>query len=278
MDKNKQEFATLKRELKIRNYSPRTLKSYVYYNKKLLTFCDKSARDVGVEDIKEYLGHLADSNSSSTVSLALNAVKFYYKMVYKRSFFVRIPSVKKNRRLPVVLSIEEVGKILKNSSSSRHYCMISLSYGAGLRISELVCLRMQDIDFNRNIVYICQGKGGKDRIVPLPERLVDILLKQANLKTGKDFVFTNRVGHKLTTRTISKIVSDSVGKAGILKKVTPHSFRHSYATHLLESGVDIRYIQELLGHKRIETTQMYTKVASSKLQKIKSPLDRICSM
>jgi len=278
MDKNKKEFNALKRELKIRNYSPRTIKSYVYYNKQLLIFCNKSARDIGVDDIKRYLCHLSETSSSSTVSIALHAIKYYYKTVYKRSFFVNIPSIKKNRRLPVVLSIEEVKKILQHSTNIRQHCMIGLLYGAGLRISELVCLKMQDIDFNRKIVYICQGKGRKDRIVPLPDNLVDILVKQANLKKGKNFVFTNRSECKLTTRTIGKIVSSLVEKTGILKKVTPHSFRHSFATHLLEDGVDIRYIQELLGHKRLETTQIYTKVTNNKIKGIKSPLDRICSM
>jgi len=278
MEKNKEEFFVLRRELKIRNYSPNTIKSYVYYNQQLLIFCGKSARDIGVDDIKRYLNHLTELHSSSTVSIALNAIKYYYKMVYKRSFFVRIPSIKKSQHLPVVLSAEEVKSILRYSSNTRQYCMISLLYGAGLRVSELVRLKMQDIDFNRKVVYICQGKGGKYRIVPLPDSIFDILTKQASLKVGRDFIFTNGRGHKLTTRTIGHIVSNLAKKAGILKNVTPHSFRHSFATHLLEDGVDIRYIQELLGHKRLETTQIYTKVTNSKISKIKSPLDRICLM
>lgn len=155
----------------------------------------------------------------------------------------------------------------------KHNCIISILYGTGVRVSELTHIKMRDIDLDRKMLRVFQGKGKKDRFVILPLKLLLILEKQIKLKKADDFLFTNGRGGRLTETTIQKIVGQAASKAGILKNVSPHTLRHSFATHLLETGMDIRYIQELLGHAKLQTTQIYTHVATNDLKNIKSPLD-----
>jgi len=155
----------------------------------------------------------------------------------------------------------------------KHHCIISLLYGTGLRVSELVGIKMADIDLDRGVLRVYQGKGKKDRFVMLPKKLFSVLGGQFKFKQASDYLFTNGRGDKLTEASIQKIVAGAAQRAGVNKNVTPHTLRHSFATHLLESGVDIRYIQELLGHARLQTTQIYTKVALNNLRGIESPLD-----
>ncbi|MFH1790196.1 MAG: site-specific tyrosine recombinase/integron integrase [bacterium] len=276
MSKNKEgDFFQLVRELTTLNYSRKTVKSYIFYNRQLLSHSKKSAKAINTEDIKQYLGRLSKEKSPSTVSVALNAIQFYYKNILKRSFFLHIRHPKKKSKLPTVLSTGEVKKILSVVRNPKHSCIISLLYGTGIRVSELVKIKIKDIDFDRNILHIRQGKGNKDRLAILPAKLLEILKTQARVKSANDYLFTNGRGYCLTTRTIAKVVKNLAVSAGISKNVSPHSFRHSFATHLLESGTDIRHIQELLGHAKLETTQGYTKVATNNIQKIKSPLDSI---
>ncbi len=271
---NDNTFASLERELRIRNYSRRTIESYVYYNEELLRFCEKNPRDVSTEDIKNYLDFLAQGRSASTVSVAYNAIHFYYGEIWKRSFFLNIKQPKKNKYLPVVLSKEEVKRMIELTANPKHNCIISLLYGTGVRVSELTHIKMRDIDLDRKMLRVFQGKGKKDRFVMLPEKLLAILTTQAKLKQAGDFLFTNGRGDsRLTETTIQKIVSQAAERAGIKKNVSPHTLRHSFATHLLENGTDIRYIQELLGHAKLQTTQIYTHVAQNDLGRLKSPLD-----
>jgi site-specific recombinase XerD len=245
----------------------------LHYNEELLRFCEKDPREVTTEDIKNYLDFLAQKCSASTVSVAYNAIHFYYGEIWKRSFFLHISQPKKNKYLPVVLSKEEIHKMIEVTTNPKHNCIISLLYGTGVRVSELTHIKMCDIDLDRKLLYVFQGKGKKDRIVMLPEKLLLILQKQTELKRKDDFLFTNGRGGRLTEATIQKIVMHSAQKAGIRKNVSPHTLRHSFATHLLENGTDIRYIQELLGHAKLQTTQIYTHVARNNLASLKSPLD-----
>lgn len=265
-------FETLKRELRIRNYSHNTIDSYVYYNRELLRYRQKDPREINTEDIKEYLDYLAGTRSASTVSVAYGALMFYYKEIWRRSFFVALKRPKKEKHLPVVLSKEEVTRMIECTENPKHLCIIQLLYGTGMRVGEIVRLKMRDIDFDRGMIHIKQSKGAKDRFTFLPDKLADTLKKQELLKAPDDFLFTNGRGTRLTERTISAVVGAGARKAGVAKQVTPHTLRHSFATHLLESGVDIRYIQELLGHANIQTTQIYTHVTNPQLKNIKSPL------
>ncbi len=266
-------FENLERELKIRNYSQKTMKSYLYYNRDLLFYCQKDPREIKTEDIKKYLDYISSGRSASTVSVAYNAIQFYYKEIWRRSFFINIKHPKKNKYLPVVLSKQEIDRMLAVLANPKHNCIVGLLYGTGLRVGELVRIKMMDIDLDRMMLRVFQGKGKKDRMAILPKKLKSILANQDKLKKPSDYLFTNGRGGRLTEATIQKIVAGAALKAGIKKNVSPHTLRHSFATHLLESGVDIRYIQSLLGHARLETTQIYTKVALNKLEEIKSPLD-----
>lgn len=265
----------LEQELRIRGFSPKTVKSYLLYNKLFLQFSQKSPKSVTNEDIRGYLISIKDRNcSSSTLNVALNALKFYYRQVLKRRFFFDIKSAKKTNYLPTILSKEEIERMLEKTTNPKHNFLISLMYSAGLRVSETIKIRMRDFDLDRKMIMARQGKGQKDRCTLLSEKLVPILKKQLLLKKPGDYLFTGAGGNgHLTAMSAEKIVKKAAELAGISKKVSCHSLRHSFATHLLEAGTSIRYIQELLGHKRLETTQIYTKVANNNLQKIKSPLD-----
>ena len=158
-------------------------------------------------------------------------------------------------------------------TNPKHRCVVSMLYATGVRVSELTHIKMRDIDLDRMMLRVFQGKGKKDRMTILPLSLKDVLKNQQRLKRPDDYLFTNGRGSKLTEATIQKIVAQAAQKAGVSKTVSPHTLRHSFATHLLENGTDIRYIQELLGHAKLQTTQIYTHVANTVLMGIKSPLD-----
>lgn len=271
---NRDPMYLLEQEMKIRNFSQKTIESYVYYITKCLCWSNKSPKDIAGEDIRNYLGYLADNNvSASTLNTVYSALRFYFVSVLHRNFFASIPRAKKSKFLPVVLSKQEVARMLEVMVNKKHHCIISLLYGTGLRVSELTHVKMRDFDFDRMMLRVFQGKGKKDRMVILPAKLREVLVGQARVKKADDFLFTNGRGGRLTEATIQKIVSNAAQKAGIRKNVHPHTLRHSFATHLLENGTDIRYIQELLGHAKLATTQIYTHVDNSNLQGIISPLD-----
>lgn len=266
-------FEALDRELKIRNYSKRTQKTYRYYNEELLRFHQKDSREITREDVAKYLEYVLDTQSSSTGAVVFNALRFYYQEVLGKHIFHSLKPPRQAKYLPVVLSKQEVSHMIQKTENPKHRCMIQLLYGAGLRVSELTHLRMRDIDVERGIVHVVLGKGAKDRITILPEALRDTIKMQRRLKLPEDYLFTSYDGGKMTEATVQKVVAQAAQRAGISKVVTPHTLRHSFATHLLENGTDIRYIQELLGHSKLTTTQIYTHVSTSSVAHIASPLD-----
>lgn len=264
----------LEEEMKLRGFSQKTRKTYRQYITACLTFATKNPKDIKEDDIRRYLAHLADTDHAvSTLNTAYSALLFYFSRILRRRFFISIPRAKKEKRLPTVLSRDEVKRIIDGTINLKHKTMLSLLYGAGLRVSELTHLRMQDIDFDNNTIRIVQSKGAKDRITILPTSLQAVLKRQQALKQAQAYIFTGRSSKRLTTATVQKVVEQAAKRANILKSVTPHTLRHSFATHLLEAGTDIRYIQELLGHAKLETTQVYTHVASTVLRVVISPLD-----
>lgn len=266
----------LERELKIRGFSRKTIKAYLHYNIKFLNFARKSPKEIANEDVKRYLEYLANKQvSNATLNLAINALKFYYTQILKRRFFFDIKHPKKEKRLPVVLTKEEIRKMLEVTKNLKHKLLMEIMYASGLRVSEVVKLEIKNIDLVEGIIRVNLGKGKKDRQTILSKRAIEDL--KNFLETKKDnnrylFTGTQNKGH-LSTRSAQKIVLQAAKLAGIKKNVSCHSLRHSFATHLLEKGVDIRYIQKLLGHKRLETTQIYTQVSTQKLKEIGSPLD-----
>lgn len=270
------DFGNLEQELKIRKYSPKTIKAYLYYNRECCQFLKKTPKFVTTQDIKDYLEHLVEKNlSESSINLAINALKSYYKTFWHRNLLLSIRRPRRRKSLPIVLSKNEVKRILESISNRKHKLILSLMYAAGLRVSEVVRLKVKDLDFENGVLIVRSGKGKKDRQTLLSEGLAEQLESLVGDKNSDDYVFESNRGGRLTERSIQKIFLNALKKSGIKKKATCHSLRHSFATHLLEQGVDIRYIQELLGHKRLETTQVYTKVTSAKLKGIKSPLENL---
>lgn len=261
-------------ELKIRNYSPKTIKSYLYCLKEYFAFKKGNIEKLDIENIKKFLLQKQRYNlSPQTINLYLNAIKFFYREVIKTSRKIDLKLAKRDKKLPVVLSRNEIGEAISNISNPKHKLLLALAYGAGLRVSEVVNLKVKDLDLNELTIHLRQAKGKKDRITIFPEKL---RTKIQNLIVGKDkndFVFESERGGRLTTRTAQKVFEKALKKAKIRKDATFHSLRHSFATHLLENGVDIRYVQELLGHQNIRTTQRYTQVTNPSIKNIKSPLD-----
>jgi site-specific recombinase XerD len=258
--------------LKLRNYSVKTRKSYLLYIKQYLVFSKKNNLKNRDEAIEKFLLQKVDDNKSSqTVNLALNSVKFLYKEVLKDNNKVDLKFAKRNKKLPVVLSREEITKVLDNIENKKYKLAVALAYAGGLRISEIQDLKVKDLDLEELTVYLKDAKGKKDRISIFPEKLKTDF---QNLIAGKDadeFVFSSNRGGKLNTRSFQMVFKKALKKAQIKKDATFHSLRHSFATHLLENGTDVRYVQELLGHANIRTTQIYTQVTNPKLKNIKSP-------
>lgn len=264
---------TTETELRIRNYSPKTLKSYLYFLREYLVFRAHRADETPTVAIKSFLLFLANRGASAqTRNLCLSALKFYYRNVARTEAPIVIKTAKRSQSLPVVLSRGEINRLLEMTKNRKHRLMLGLAYGAGLRVSEVVDLKIQDLDFAEKTIHIKQAKGRKDRISVLPTKLVDDIQRLMAGRAKDDVVFPSEWGGKLTTRTAQKVFEQALARAGIQKPATFHSLRHSFATHLLENGVDIRYVQVLLGHDNIRTTQRYTQVTNPMLKSIQSPL------
>lgn len=269
----KKEITATVRELKIRNYSSKTIKSYTSGIQKYFRFKKNNFQQLDIHNIQNFLLSCSDKGlSAKTRDLYLNSIKFYYHNVIKTSKKVDIKSAKQNKSLPVILNRKEITELSEVINNPKHKLIILLAYGAGLRVSEVVNLKVKDVDIDNLTLHIKKAKGKRDRITIIPEKIKDDLKLIINSRDQNEYVFTSERGGNLTTRTAQKIFTNALKKAGIKKETTFHSLRHSFATHLLENGVDIRYVQELLGHQNIRTTQRYTQVTNPKLKNIKSPL------
>lgn len=260
-------------ELKLKNYSTSTIDNYLRYIKEYLFFVKNKDFNCKNNAVKSFLLNKKEKElSASTINLSLNAVKFLYRNVLKKSIDININTAKKSKKLPVVLNKDEIKRIINSINNRKHKLMISLSYGAGLRVSETVSLKVKDINLEELTIHIKNSKGKKDRITVFPEKLKSSIEKITTTKEKDGLVFPSQRGGELTTRSLQKVFKKSLRQAGIQKDATFHSLRHSFATHLLEDGVDVRYMQELLGHQNIRTTQRYTQVTNPKLKNVISPL------
>ncbi len=264
----------LRQEMKLRGFSQKTVKSYLYYITQILKLTNKNPKTINSDDIRSYLEKLTDKNkSSSTTNNAYSAFKFYFEKILHRKFFLKIPRSKKPKKLPIVLTKNEVKKILSCVENVKHKLILALMYSSGLRVSEITNIKVKDLNAENKMLFIREAKGLKDRNTIISKKVLEVLKKYIKNKKADDYIFESNRRKKMTDRSVQKIFSKALEKSNIQKKASCHSLRHSFATHLLEDGTDIRYIQFLLGHKRIETTQIYTKVTNIKLKNIKSPLD-----
>jgi len=261
-----------RQELKLRNYSFKTIKAYLCCLREYFDFKKFNLEKIDEEKIKEFLLNKQSKNySSQTINLYLNAIKFFYYEVLKIPQKINLKFAKRSKKLPIVLSREEIKNIIYVIRNPKHKLIISLAYGAGLRISEAVNLKVKDINLEELTIHLKNAKGKKDRITIFPEKIKNDLQSLIAGKNMDDCLFESERGGKLTERTVQKVFENALRVAGIKKDATFHSLRHSFATHLLENGVDVRYVQELLGHQNIRTTQIYTQVTNPRLKNIKSP-------
>jgi len=267
------------KELKLKGYSTKTCKVYLGHINRFLFFSGKKVEQIDESNVQKYLLYLLENqnNSHSYVNQALSAIKFLAVNILKRDdLVINIPRTKKEHKLPDVLSQREVVKILSSIRNDKHRAILALTYSAGLRVSEVVSLKVEDIDSDRKLIHVKQGKGRNDRYTVLSEIALKILQQYRKKYAPSDWLFPGpELDKHLTERTVQKVFEKACSKAGINKQVSVHTLRHSFATHLLEGGTDIRYIQELLGHKSTKTTEIYTHVTERDVRRIQSPLDRL---
>ena len=237
----------------------------------------QDVRKITKYDVKRYLLSLSDhEKSKSTMNVHLQAVKFALEEILnKRSIFVKLPYAKVPTKLPEVLTKEEVIKIFSVIENEKHKLMMQVLYGSGLRVSELVHLRVRDLDFTNNVGWVREGKGRKDRLFIIAEKVKDELKKYVENKEVHEFVFSGRKEQAVHVRTLQEILKSATKKAGIKKRVHPHTLRHSFATHLIEEGNPLQVVQSLLGHKSADTTMIYVHLVNPSMVKVKSPLDNL---
>ncbi|UOK42102.1 MULTISPECIES: tyrosine-type recombinase/integrase [Flavobacterium] len=276
---NRDEIDRLIHQLKLKGYSPNTIRSYVNEFAQYLYFLkDYPARECGEKEVRSYLIYCIDDLrlTENTLHSRINAVKFYYeKVLFQEKIFLEIPRPKKQSKLPKALNMHEVRKILDATENLKHNTMLKLCYGMGLRLSEIINLKIANIDSKNMRVHIERGKGKKDRFVNLPDSVLEQLRSYYIEYKPKVYLFEGQYGGQYSSRAVQEVFKKSLKKANICKKVGIHSLRHSFATHLLENGTDIRFIQELLGHNDIKTTFVYTHVSDKTIRKIISPLDNL---
>ena len=267
------------KELRFRGYSTKTIKAYVGHMERFAYRNENDLSKINEEKIKDYVLELIEHYHYEYQSIVqvLCAIKFYFKKLSGHEAIINnIPFPRKRKKLPDVLSQEEVVKILNHTENLKHKTILFLTYAAGLRVGEVVRLHANDIDRNRMTIRVEQGKGRKDRYTLLSNRAYSIFKEYMEVYKPDIWLFEgDDPSHHLTERTVQRVFEKSCKKAGIIKDVSVHALRHSFATHLLESGTDLRYIQELLGHCSSKTTEIYTHVSTKDLSKILSPLDKL---
>ena len=268
-----------RQELSLRGYSRHTRKSYCHHLLRFRRHVQREPGQVDEAEIRQYLLHLIEEEGVSRAYLnqAISAIKFLHNRVLKTPLTVGdLPRPRRERRLPVVLSRAEVLRIFAALDNPKHRALLMVAYSSGLRVSEVARLRVEDIDVDRMMIRVHLAKGRKDRYTPLSRVALEALNAYQQGCRPQNWLFPGaREGRHLTTRSVQKVLERARKKARLLKHVTMHTLRHSYATHLLEDGTDLRYVQELLGHQRPETTMIYTHVTRKDLLRIRSPLDNI---
>jgi len=261
-------------EIKLRGFSERTIDTYIRNTNLFFRTIKKDPNQVLVEDIKEYFSYLISDKKMSPRSLLVikASLKFFFEEIMKKNI-VNLKTPKIPKSVPIFLTKQELKKLFEAASTKKSLLIMKLLYSTGLRVSECVNLKITDFEFENNMGWVRSGKGNKDRAFFISQKLIEEIKKHIQTLDEKEiYVFPGKKGH-LTTRNIQKIIKNTAIKAKIPKNVTAHKLRHSFATHNLNNGVDIRLIQELLGHSNLSTTQIYTHVSKEQLKKIKNVLD-----
>jgi integrase/recombinase XerD len=265
-------------DMTIRKFAPKTQHDYLQRVKNFAAYLGRSPDTASSEDVRRYQLHLTASGIGiPTINQTVSTLRFFFKVTLGRPDLVeRTTFVREPRKLPVVLSPEEVARLLDAAPGLKYKAALSVAYGAGLRVSEVVALKVSDIDSKRMIIRVEQGKGRKDRYVMLSPHLLELLRAWYKAARPQGWLFPGRARvQPMTTRQLNRACHAAANMAEISKPVSMHTLRHSFATHLLEQNIDIRVIQVLLGHAKLDTTALYTRVATKTIQQVMSPLDRI---
>jgi site-specific recombinase XerD len=265
-------------DMTVRNFAADTQRNYLRAVKNLANFLGRSPDAATAEDLRLFQLHLTETHvRPPTINGTVTALRFFFSVTVDRSDVTKpLTFVAEPRKIPVILSPEEVARFLEAAPGPKYKAALSAAYGAGLRVSEVVALKVPDIDSKRMLLRIEQGKGRKDRFAMLSLQLLELLRDWWRIARPQVWLFPgqNPVNH-LTTRQLNRAVHVAAHMAEITKRVTPHTLRHSFATHLLEQNIDIRVIQVLLGHAKLDTTALYTRVATNTIRTVMSPLDRL---
>ncbi|MCL2271168.1 MAG: site-specific integrase [Treponema sp.] len=268
----------LETELRSRKYSVRTLRCYIYYNRLFCRLMQKQPEDIQSGDLTRFLALIEKDReyAASSMNLAISAIKFFYRFVLRNDDIGEQLRPRHDERIPLVLSKEEVCKIFSMEKNPKHRLLLMLVYSAGLRVSEVVALKKEHVDLSRKVINVRLGKGRKDRCTILSEKAAQFVMEYCAFYGIQTWLFPGQLATRpLTIRSAQHIFEKALRRAEITKKISIHSLRHTFATHLLESGTDIRYIQALLGHANLRTTERYTHVARRSILNIKSPLDSL---
>lgn len=266
------------KECKRRRLSPRTCKTYIYCIDRFLKFTEKSLDKISKKDVRLFLETLSEKNlAGNTMNTYHMAIRFLFENVLKKRMWIDIKYSKVPKRLPDVLSKEEIRKLIDAVKNPKHSLMVSFMYSSGLRISELLNLKIQDLELEKNYGYVRNGKGGKDRLIVLSKNLIPAIKRLIQIENleEKDYLFKSNRGKKYSAKSVEKILKKAGKISGIKKRIHPHLLRHSFATHLIENGYDVTNVQAILGHKSPETTLIYTHIASPKLINTQSPLETL---
>jgi site-specific recombinase XerD len=269
---------TIKKECSRRRLSPRTTETYLSCIERFMKFTKKDIRYISKKDVRLFLEYLSEKNSAgSTMNVYHMALRFLFENVLEKRMWIDIKYSKTPKRLPEFLTKEETKKLIDSIVNFKHQLMICFMYSAGLRVSELLNLRIKDLVLEKEYGFVRNGKGGKDRIIILSKNLIPAikkLIEKENL-TEENYLFQSNRNEKYSSRTIQQIIKKAIRVSGIKKNIHPHTLRHSFATHLIDNGSDLTQVQAFLGHKSPETTLIYTHMISPTMINIKSPLENL---
>ena len=270
----------MKADLFLKRYSPHTIRAYLHCIRNFAKYFMRPPAEMGETEVRQFMLHLAQDRKVSAFvqTMHVNALKFLYRITLRRPQVVeRLPYPKRPKTLPKVLTMQEVLALFTAIKSAKYKAILAIAYGAGLRVSEVCALKPTDIDSQRMLIHVRRGKGNKDRYVLLGETMLTLLREYYKKARRKgDYLFPGqKPQNPLTPTAIRQVLKKVAAKAGLSKKITPHTLRHSFATHLLETGYDLRVVQALLGHTSIQTTQRYTHITDRLLSLTRSPLDLI---
>lgn len=274
-------------DMRMRGLREHTQRDYIRFVRSFAAFLGRSPDTATAEDVRRFQVHQHEAGAQPpTINSSVSALRFFFTITLDRpDLSRRLVLVRHPRKLPDVLSVEEVGRLLEAAPGAKYKAALGTAYGAGLRVSEVAALKIDDIDSKRMLIRVEQGKGRKDRNAMLSPQLLELLRlwwregKRRNVILPHGWLFPGQSRtDPISTRQLHRAVHEAAERAGIRKRVSPHTLRHSFATHLLEQDVDIRVIQVLLGHSKLDTTALYTRIATRTIRSVTSPLEKLASL